>query len=174
MSLIRKVAALGTTMVVAAVLLGAFTASANAQASPFSAYGRGLTPGDTVSASIGGQACGEMTADADGEWLLQIEETADCAPTEGAQISFTLNGEDTHVTATYAPGGAPADVANGIDLTQAAGGGAGESDAATPAPADTGNAGLLSSTSVAVALVLTLGLFAAALVVTGRMATRRS
>lgn len=41
-------------------------------------------------------------------------------------------------------------------------------------PRETGNAGLLGSTGTSVALVLALGVFAAAMVAGGRTATRRS
>lgn len=171
MALIRKMAALGTAMAVAAVLFGAFAASANAQTPPFTAYGTGLTPGDVVTASIDGNACGEATVDADGNWLIYVEAGGDCAPVAGDVINFAINGEAANETATYSAGGAPADVANGISLTVADGG-----DGGTPAPepSDTGNAGLLGSTGTSMALVLALGVFAAAMVAGGRTATRRN
>ncbi len=174
MALIRKMAALGTAMAVAAVLFGAFAASANAQTPPFTAYGTGLTAGDTVTASIDGNACGEATVDADGNWLIYVEAGGDCAPVDGDTINFAINGEAAAETATYTPGGAPADVANGIDLTVDADGGDDGDDGAAPDPSDTGNAGLLGSTGTSMALVLALGVFAAAMVAGGRTATRRN
>ncbi len=172
MALIRKMAALGTAMAVAAVLFGAFAASANAQTPPFTAYGTGLTAGDVVTATIGGDACGEATVDADGNWLIYVEAGGDCAPVAGDEINFAINGEAANETATYSAGGAPADVANGISLTLADGGDGGETPA--PGPSDTGNAGLLGSTGTSMALVLALGVFAAAMVAGGRTATRRN
>ena len=166
MAFIRKMTALGTALAMAAVLFGAFAASASAQAVPFTAYGSGLTAGDTVGAWVGGVACGETTVDADGNWVLQISSTDPCAPTAGSEIAFSINGVTANETATFAEGGTPADVAAGITLTA----GAGE----TPAPAETGNAGLLGSTGTSMALVLALGVFAAAMVAGGRTATRRS
>lgn len=171
MALIRKMAGLSTAMALTAILFGAFAASASAQTPPFTAYGTGLTAGDTVSASIDGDACGEATVDADGNWLIYVEAGGDCAPVDGDTISFAINGEAAAETATYSAGGAPADVANGIDLTVADGG---DGDGETPEPAPTGNAGLLGSTGTSMALVLALGVFAAAMVAGGRTATRRN
>lgn len=169
MALIRKLAGLGTAFAVAAVLFGATSASANAQTPPFTAYGTGLTAGAVVGAWIGDTACGEATVDADGNWLIYVEAAGDCAPVDGDEISFTVDGAAAAETAVYSAGGAPADVANGISLTVADG-------TATPAPepADTGNGGLLGSTGTSMALVLALGVFAAAMVAGGRTATRRS
>lgn len=169
MALIRKIAGLGTATATAAVLFGALSATASAQTPPFTAYGTGLEAGSEVTAWIGEDACGEATVDADGNWLIQVEAGGDCAPVAGDEISFQIDGEATNETATYEPGGAPEDVANGIDLTLA------EDDGTdTPDPSDTGNAGLLGSTGTSMALVLALGVFAAAMVAGGRTATRRS
>lgn len=169
MAFIRKMTALGTALAIAAVLFGAFSASASAQAIPFTAYGSGLTAGDTVGAWVGGVVCGETTVDADGNWVLQISSTDPCAPTDGSEIAFSINGVTANGTATFAEGGTPADVAVGITLTAGA-----AAAAAAPAPAETGNAGLLGSTGTSMALVLALGVFAAAMVAGGRTATRRS
>lgn len=168
MALIRKMASLGSAIAIAAVMFGALSASTNAQTPPFTAYGTGLDAGAEVTAWIGEDACGEATADADGNWLIYVEAGGDCAPVEGDEISFQLDGADANETATYVAGGAPDDVANGIDLTLAEGGGE------TPEPAPTGNAGLLGSAGTSMALVLALGVFAAAMVAGGRTATRRS
>jgi len=168
MALIRKLAGLGTAFAVAAVLFGAISASANAQTPPFTAYGTGLTAGAVVGAWIGDTACGEATVDADGNWLIYVEAAGDCAPVDGDEISFTIDGAAAAETAVYSAGGAPADVANGIALTVADGG------TEAPEPAETGSAGLLGSTGTSMALVLALGVFAAAMVAGGRTATRRS
>lgn len=168
MALIRKMAALGSAIAIAAVMFGALSASANAQTPPFTAYGTGLEAGAEVTAWIGEDACGEATVDDDGNWLIYVEAAGDCAPVDGDEISFQIDGAATNETAVYEAGGAPEDVANGIDLTLAEGG------EETPGPSDTGNAGLLGSTGTSMALVLALGVFAAAMVAGGRTATRRS
>lgn len=168
MALIRKMAALGTAMAVAAVLFGAFAASANAQVPPFTAYGTGLESGAVVEAWIGDDACGEATVDGDGNWLIYVQAGGDCAPVDGDEISFTIDGDATNETATYSAGGAPEDVAEGISLT------VDDSGPEAPTPGETGSAGLLGSTGTSMALVLALGVFAAALVAGGRTATRRS
>lgn len=170
MALIRKIAGLSAAMAVAAVLFGAISASANAQTPPFTAYGTGLTAGAVVGAWIGETACGEATVDADGNWLIYVEASGDCAPVDGDEISFTIDGAAAAETAVYSAGGAPADVANGISLTVADAG----TGTPAPGPAETGSAGLLGSTGTSMALVLALGVFAAAMVAGGRTATRRS
>lgn len=174
MALIRKTAGVGTAIALAAVLFGALAASASAQTTPpFRAYGTGLTPGAVVTAHIDGELCSTATVDADGNWVMNVPDGDTCAPVEGDVISFQIDGQATNETAVYQSGGAPANVATGITLTLA--------DAATPTatpevpgPSPTGNAGLLGSTGTSVALVLALGVFAAALVAGGRQATRRS
>jgi hypothetical protein len=168
MALIRKLAGLSAAVAVAAVLFGAISASANAQTPPFTAYGTGLTAGAVVGAWIGDTACGEAPVDADGNWLIYVEASGDCAPVDGDEISFTIDGAAAAETAVYSAGGAPADVAVGISLTVAEGG------TPAPEPAETGSAGLLGSTGTSMALVLALGVFAAAMVAGGRTATRRS
>lgn len=170
MSLIRKTAGLGAAVAIAAIMLGTLAASVSAQVPPFRAYGTGLTPGAVVSAHVGGDLCGEAVVDADGNWVMNVPDTgATCAPVAGDEISFQIDGAATNETATWMAGGAPADVATGISLTLA--------EAAAPeapAPSPTGNAGLLGSTGTSMALVLALGVFAAAMVAGGRTATRRS
>ncbi len=69
-------------------------------------------------------------------------------------------------TVKWTAGGAPADAAKGIALT------AGAAAPAAPAPAKTGDAGLLGTSGTSMALVLMLGIAAAALVAGARTATR--
>lgn len=92
-------------------------APVEAQSAPFTAYGVGLEAGDVVEARIGSKVCGSAEADASGNWLLYITSTDPCSPTEGAKVTFRLNGKATDASATYTPGGAPSDVAKGITLT---------------------------------------------------------
>lgn len=168
MAFMKKAMGIGTAFAVAAVLFASFAASASAQTPPFTAYGTGQTPGATVAALIGTNACGTATVDADGNWLIYVQAGGDCAPVEGDTISFTVNGVAQNETATYTAGGAPADVANGITLTAAAAGGG----TPAPTPAPTGNGGFVGTTGTSMALVLALGAFAAAMVAGARTATR--
>lgn len=171
MALIRKMVALGTAVVLATMMFGALSTAVHAQTPPFTAYGTGQKAGSVVTAWIGTKQCASATVDASGNWLLYVDSS--CPAVEGDKIAFQIDGKATNETATYTAGGAPADVAKGITLTLAAGGGA-TATATTPAPSKTGNAGLLGSTGTSMALVLALGVFAAAMVAGGRTATRRS
>ena len=153
----------GIAFAAAVVLFSAFAASATAQTPPYTAYGIGQTAGAKIAANIAGKACGEATVAAAGTWLLPIPTTAACAPKEGDTVSFSVNGVASAQTVRWTAGGAPADAAKGIALT---------AGAAVPAPAKTGDAGLLGSTGTSMALVLMMGIAAAALVAGARTATR--
>lgn len=172
MNLIRKMAAPAAALAVAALLFGAYATAAHAQVPPFTAYGQGLSEGDVVEASVGGTSCGTATADADGNWLLQIASDAPCTPADGDEISFTLNGSATDAVETWNAGGAPADVAGGIVLSASDGGDGGDGD--TPPPADTGTAGFAAADggSASFALLALAGL--TALVVGGARAATRT
>ncbi len=156
MSVIRKLAGFTAALVMAALLFGAVASTANAQTSFFVAYGTGLSAGDTVEVFAAGVSCGTITADADGTWVGQVgtdgADASDCAAVAGDELTFTLNGEATTATETYANGGTPADAANGISLVvdQDAGG--------QVAPPDLGNAGLVPSSSAGSSLWLMLAL----------------
>ncbi len=164
MTLTRKLAGLGIAFAAAVVLFSAFAASAQAQTPPYTAYGIGLTAGAKIGANITGKSCGEVTVAAAGTWLMPIPTTAPCAPKEGDTVAFTINGAAAAQTVKWTSGGAPADAAKGIALTAGTG--------AAPAPAKTGDAGLLGSTGTSMALVLMMGIAAAALVAGARTATR--
>jgi hypothetical protein len=100
--------------------LGLATAgTAQAQVLPAVLYGQGLDEGDEVSAYIGGELCETATVNADGEWTMQIPPDADCDPSAGDSVTFTLNGDPATSSppATWASGGTPSDVANGYTLT---------------------------------------------------------
>lgn len=165
MILSRAMTRFGLVAAAAALMLtlGLATAgSANAQVLPAVLYGKGLTAGQTVAASIGGKACGSTTVTAAGEWTMQIAPDNTCAPTAGAAISFTVNGAPATASpaATWASGGTPSDIPNGYKLTitqatatptpapttaptQAPSTSTPTPATATPAPPKTGNAGLL-------------------------------
>ena len=192
MTFMRKAGYLTAALAVALGLLVASAASVHAQG-PYTAYGVGLAAGDTVVASVGGAECASTTADAEGNWLLPIESSAMCGPSEGETINFSLNGEPAEETATWTAGGTPATSGYaadaGITLTvmavdpgtgdegtgdgDGADTGMGDGDGAVPAPSDTGQAGLVTSgTGTSSALLLLLGVLAASLVAGARVATR--
>ena len=149
----------------------AFAASANAQTPPATFYGRGLTAGQTVGATIGGRSCGTATVTAAGEWVISVASDAACAPTAGAAVSFTINGAPATAApaAVWQAGGTPppANIADGYVL---------RAGAATPAAPATGNAGLLGGDGGAASnwLVAALAAVALAPVVGGRAYARRS
>ena len=140
--------------------------SAHAQNPPATYYGV-ASSGDSISAVIGGTTCDTVTADANGEWVIEIPESGcDGAAVSGAAVSFTLNGATADQSETWEAGGTPADRVNGISLTATGGG--------TPAPPDTGNAGFaVGGGAAAPWLALSLGLFALATVAGVRMATTK-
>ena len=88
--------------------------------------------GHVFEAFINDVSCGKAVVDATGFWMMQIPEDAPCNPSDGDTVSFTHNGDLLAATETWRPGGAPADVANGVP----------DALAAAPTPPDTGNAGL--------------------------------
>jgi hypothetical protein len=175
MILSRTLTRFGLVAAAAALMLtlGLATAgSANAQVLPAVLYGKGLTAGQSVVASIGGKTCGTATVTAAGEWTLQIAPDNACGPTAGAAISFTINGAAATASpaATWASGGTPSDIANGYKLTvtQATATPAPSATStpapatATPAPPKTGNAGLLGGDSSNGTMWLLLGFAAVA------------
>jgi hypothetical protein len=112
----------GLVAAAAALMLSmglAVAGSAQAQVLPAVLYGKGLEAGSEVSASIGGEVCATTTVTAAGEWTMQIPPDADCSPTAGAAISFTVDGKaaTSSPAATWASGGTPSDIANGYKLT---------------------------------------------------------
>jgi hypothetical protein len=138
LGLVAAVAALVFTMV---NMVSAGTV--NAQTPPATVYGKGQTNGARIEAFIGGRSCGSTTVNAAGEWSIPIPTTAACAPTAGAAISFTINGNPATSTpaAVWQGGGLPPDVANGYVLVA----GAAATPTATVAPPKTGGAGMLES-----------------------------
>ena len=170
MTFLRKTLALSAVLAVAVALFGSMATTAHAQNPPFTAYGTGLAEGDVVGILAGSTECATATADADGNWgpVQLAETTGDCTFAAGDTISFSLNGTVAEQTEVWAAGGAPADAATGTVLTAAAGGGS------TPAPGDTGNAGLISSTGTGSIAMLLLAAFAVIAVVGGRAVSRKS
>ena len=162
------VAAVAAVLVGTALLSGA---TAHAQNPPATYFGVAAA-GDEISASIDGAACETVTADANGEWLIVMQEKS-CggAAVAGAIVNFSLNGATADQSETWTAGGGPMDRVNGISLTVT------PMDDETPAPAppDTGNAGFaLDRGGASPWLALSLGLFALAGVAGARLATRRT
>ena len=162
MTLIRKMAgALGITAIAALMLASVAAAQPANPMQVFGVTGEGdVVEGSVIEASIDGESAGTATATADG-WVIDIQNG-----TNGDEVSFTIDGEAAAETVEF-EGFASTEVT----LTAGEGAGGGEE---TPGPAETGNAGLLGTTGTSMALVLALGVFAAAMVAGGRTATRRS
>ena len=165
MALIRKFALVGAAAAAALMLMGTVALStASAQAAlPYKAYGSGLTTVKTVEAFKGTTSVGTATVAA-GNWSIDIQPGGAANVANGDKITFTIDGKAAAESVTFQGGQFPAPP--GLALTVAAGGGT------TPAPAPTGNAGLLGSTSTSMALVLVLGAIAATMVAGARTATR--
>ena len=85
MTFMRKAGHLTAALAVALGLLVASAASVHAQG-PYTAYGVGLAAGDTVVASVGGAECASTTADADGNWILEIESSEGSSTSRSASV----------------------------------------------------------------------------------------
>ena len=136
-------------------------------------YGTGLAEGDAVAASIGGTECASTTADAAGQWVVQVGQ-GDCSPEDGDTVDFSVNGDAAEQTASWSAG----DLAE-VSLTVAAmpepenGNGENGSMPVTPDEPETGNAGLVGSAGSSSLLALALGILAVAGIAGARVATRR-
>ncbi|MCY4456073.1 MAG: hypothetical protein OXC56_07155 [Chloroflexi bacterium] len=178
MHLMKGPARLGLAAALFALLLGPMVFSAGsalAQNPPATFYGT-AEAGDAVTASIGDAECGSATANDDGFWQIVIAAEADCNPISGSTVSFTLNGEAATETATWSPGGTPADVANGITLTVEVMPEPEPEPEPVMVPADkgdTGNAGLVTQSGTSALAVLALGVLALAGVAGARTVTGR-
>ena len=176
MTLRKGFARLGVAVALLAIvtsigLLAGATTSHAQPVPPFLAYGVGATEGDTVAATVGGTDCGSTTVNAAGEWSIQISPTAPCVVAEGDTIDFWLNGDAVTETATYSSGNSVSGeypAATGVPLTVAA-----DAAPATPAPADTGSAGLATETSTSLWFALALGALALATLAGARVSTGR-
>ena len=135
-------------------------------------YGTGLAEGDAVAASIGGTECASTTADAAGQWVVQVGQ-GDCSPEDGDTVDFSVNGDAAEQTASWSGG----DLSE-VTLTVAAMPEPEEEDdngtmGAMPEEPDTGNAGLVGSAGSSSLLALALGILAVAGIAGARVATRR-
>ena len=176
MTMTKGLVRLGTAAGLFALVLSlsaAFASTALAQGPPATMYGT-ASAGDEIGVWVGSASCGSVTAGSDGFWMMQIGEGAPCSPSDGDTLSFTMNGAATNETETWASGGSPADVANGVSLTAAMM----ETDGMAPeagvmAP-DTGNAGLLTQSSgTSPWLALALGALALGALAGTRAVARR-
>ena len=162
MTLMRKFVMVGAAAVAALMLMSAVVSTASAQAAlPYKAFGSGLKAATAVEAFKGTTSVGKATADATGNWQIDIQPTA---AANGDVISFNVGGAKAAQTVTFQSG--QFTPPPGLALTAA--------PAAAPAPAKTGNAGLVGSAGTSMALVLVLGVFALTLVAGARTATRKS
>lgn len=176
MSFMRKFAMVGAAAVAALVLMSVVSQStASAQAAlPYQAYGSGVAAGASVQAWKGTTVVGSATADATGNWIIQIP-GGSALPND--TINFTVNGVAQCQTVTFQNGGftpppgltltACPTTPPVVTATPPA------ATATVPAPAKTGNAGLVGSSTGSVAMVLMLGVFAAALAAGARVATNK-
>jgi len=167
MSMSRRLSVAGLSAVMMTVIAGAlFASTALAQpALPYKAYGSGLKAGQVVQALKGTSTeVARATVDANGNWSMEI--AADKA-NPGDAIRFTLDGAATNQAISFQNGQFP--LPPGLALTLATGG----TGAGTPAPAKTGNAGLLAEQSTgSMALIVALGVTALVLAAGARAATR--
>ena len=88
----------------------------SAQMPPYTAYGMGLLPTDTVTATIEGVECGSARVSVAGNWKLSIPVDAPCDPKDGAIIHFAVNGKEHAVVARWSSGGAPLNPRVGVVL----------------------------------------------------------
>lgn len=111
-------------LLLAAVLLTAFqftggASPAHAGTAFFVAYGVGLEPGATVDILVGDNLCGQVVADAGGDWVATIGPDAPvliCGAVAGDLIHFKLNGVLTDATEVYKNGGTPSEPLFGVVL----------------------------------------------------------
>ncbi len=109
--------------------------AAHAQFLPAVFYGTGLQPGQRVDAYVYDKFCGSTTTNDRGEWLLQIPAGAQCGPTDGAPVTFTVDSQvmASDPPATWQSGGIPAgSIPTGYTLTP------GNGVTLPPAPSVTG------------------------------------
>ena len=178
-------ARLGFAAALLALLLGPLALgfhTAHAQGITSAAYyGTGLEAGATVAASVGGTECSSATVDADGGWYLEVSESDPCSPSDGDTVSFSVDGNAAEQTVEWEAGGSPADIVNGISLTVAEAmpgdgddnGDAMPGDGDDVAMPDTGNAGLVTSSSSSSLAAVALAFLAVAGIAGARVATRR-
>ena len=181
MSLANGPARIMAVAALMALLIGPMLFSASsalAQGAPANYYGGGLAEGDVVTASVDGAECGSATADADGGWAIAIGADNDCGAVDGATVNFAVNGEAAEQYVSYAAGGTPDDIANGISLTVAEVMPDPEPEpdpepVMVPTEPDVGNAGLVTQSGTSALAVLALGVLALAGVAGARTVTGR-
>ena len=100
----------------ATALVAGGVASVEAQMPPDTAYGMGLQPTDTVTATIEGVECGSARVSVAGNWKISIPVDAPCHPKDGATIHFAVNGKEHAAVARWSGGGAPVNPRVGIAL----------------------------------------------------------
>ena len=110
MTLPKRLALFGVAAGLAALVLGVSATLANrtnAQVAPATLYGIGYAPGDVIEAFINDVSCATATADANGDWTMQIPAAPPCSPRDGDTVTFTRNGRAMVATETWRPLGRP-------------------------------------------------------------------
>lgn len=104
-------------------LTAALLSPAHAQPAPYGARETGASPGAVVGAHVGGSTCSRTIVGPDGTWLIDVSTGDICAPNDGDEITFTLNGEEVGETVTWTARGTPVgsgfDAGIGVTLTVA-------------------------------------------------------
>lgn len=98
MSLIRLWATAAAVVLLTTLIA---TPSFAQAALPYKAYGTSLQPGQTVEAFNGTTSVGRTTADATGNWVLDIQATSAVA---NDTITFTLDGKPTGASIVFTAG----------------------------------------------------------------------
>lgn len=99
----------------AAVHIAAGAPSAEAQTDPPARYYGTWGPDELVEAYANGKLCGATETADDGTWVLEIAQTAPCAPSTGDVVTFERAGKLVADSETWAAGDVPNNVELGIN-----------------------------------------------------------
>ena len=181
MILSKGLTRLGGVVALAALLLSAGLASApsaHAQA-PAILWGPAPAADSVIVVSVDGLVCETAAVDAATlVWAVQIDD-GECDAASGSEITFTVDDNAANETVAWSPG-----LASEVTLTYDMGS-MGETptetptetmtpvDTMTPEPPDTGNAGLVGTSSSSPWLALGLGALAVAMLAGARSVTGR-
>jgi len=106
---------LSVSVMLAFAMFIAAQSVASANVAPFTAYGTGLAEGQKVEALIDGKSCGFSKVNADGEWVIVIQQGT-CGAKAGAKVTFKLDGKHAEGHLVWSEGGTPDDIALGLKL----------------------------------------------------------
>ncbi|MEE8337656.1 MAG: hypothetical protein V3R95_06325 [Dehalococcoidia bacterium] len=99
----------------AAVHVAAGTPPAEAQADPPARYYGSWGAGELVEAFANGTLCGATETATDGSWVLEISQTAPCAPSKGDVVTFKRQGKLVAASEVWSAGDVPDNVELGIN-----------------------------------------------------------